>query len=111
MMRGLTVGAGSSFLGAFTTFSAFAYETQELIREVQVALAASTLVEGIAHHEQLDLLIAGDDVEAKRKVSQLVSDGRSTSDRSPAPSSYRACRRGSPLAERGSSALSPPRMP
>jgi predicted dinucleotide-binding enzyme len=31
---------------------------------VQVALAAGTLVEGKAHREQLDVLIAGDDEEA-----------------------------------------------
>ena len=36
---------------------------------------AGTLVEGEAHGQQLDVLIAGDDEEAKRKVSQLVSDG------------------------------------
>src|SRR5215207_3622312 len=41
---GLTVGAGSGFLGAYTTFSAFAYETRELIREARIALAAGNAV-------------------------------------------------------------------
>jgi 8-hydroxy-5-deazaflavin:NADPH oxidoreductase len=36
---------------------------------------APTLVEGEVAGQQLDVLIAGDDDEAKRKVSQLVSDG------------------------------------
>lgn len=36
---------------------------------------ASTLVAGEAHSQQLDVLIAGDDAEAKGKVAQLVSDG------------------------------------
>lgn len=36
---------------------------------------AGTLVEGEVAGQQLDVLIAGDDDEAKRKVSQLVSDG------------------------------------
>jgi 8-hydroxy-5-deazaflavin:NADPH oxidoreductase len=36
---------------------------------------ASTLVGGKVAGQQLDVLIAGDDDEAKRKVSQLVSDG------------------------------------
>jgi fluoride ion exporter CrcB/FEX len=31
-------------LGAYTTFSAFAYETQELIREAQIALVAGNAV-------------------------------------------------------------------
>jgi CrcB-like protein involved in camphor resistance len=43
-MSGLTVGAVSGLLGAYTTFSAFAYETQELIREGQIALAAGNAV-------------------------------------------------------------------
>jgi NADPH-dependent F420 reductase len=36
---------------------------------------APTLVEGTVAGQQLDVLIAGDDDDAKRKVSQLVSDG------------------------------------
>jgi 8-hydroxy-5-deazaflavin:NADPH oxidoreductase len=36
---------------------------------------APTLVEGEVAGQPLDVLIAGDDAEAKRKVSQLVSDG------------------------------------
>ncbi|MDQ3859782.1 MAG: NADPH-dependent F420 reductase [Actinomycetota bacterium] len=36
---------------------------------------AGTLVEGEVAGQQLDVLLAGDDEEAKRKVSQLVSDG------------------------------------
>jgi predicted dinucleotide-binding enzyme len=36
---------------------------------------AGTLVAGEAHGQQLDVMIAGDDEEAKQKVSQLVSDG------------------------------------
>jgi 8-hydroxy-5-deazaflavin:NADPH oxidoreductase len=36
---------------------------------------AGTLVEGEVAGQQLDVLIASDDDEAKRKVSQLVSDG------------------------------------
>ena len=36
---------------------------------------APTLVEGEVAGQQLDVLIAGDDDEAKRKVSQLASDG------------------------------------
>jgi len=40
MMRGLAVGAISGFLGAST----FAYETRELIREGQLALAAGNAV-------------------------------------------------------------------
>jgi predicted dinucleotide-binding enzyme len=36
---------------------------------------ARTLVDGEIDGQQLDVLIAGDDEEAKRKVSQLVSDG------------------------------------
>jgi predicted dinucleotide-binding enzyme len=35
---------------------------------------AGTLVEGEVAGQQLDVLIASDDDEAKRKVSQLVSD-------------------------------------
>ena len=36
---------------------------------------AGTLVEGQVAGQPLDVLIAGDDADAKRKVSQLVSDG------------------------------------
>jgi len=36
---------------------------------------AKTLLRGEVDGQQLDVLIAGDDEEAKRKVSQLVSDG------------------------------------
>jgi 8-hydroxy-5-deazaflavin:NADPH oxidoreductase len=36
---------------------------------------APTLVQGEVAGQQLDVLIAGDDGEAKRKVSQLVADG------------------------------------
>ncbi len=35
---------------------------------------AGTLLEGEVAGQQLDVLLAGDDDEAKRKVSQLVSD-------------------------------------
>jgi predicted dinucleotide-binding enzyme len=36
---------------------------------------AGTLVEGTVAGQQLDVLIAGDDEEAKRKVAQIVTDG------------------------------------
>jgi NADPH-dependent F420 reductase len=36
---------------------------------------AGTLVDGEVAGQQLDVLIAGDDDEAKRKVSQLIADG------------------------------------
>jgi 8-hydroxy-5-deazaflavin:NADPH oxidoreductase len=36
---------------------------------------AGPLVAGEAHGQELDVLIAGDDEEAKRKLSQLISDG------------------------------------
>jgi hypothetical protein len=36
---------------------------------------AGTLVEGEVAGQQLDVLIAGDDEEAKRKVAQIVTDG------------------------------------
>jgi NADPH-dependent F420 reductase len=36
---------------------------------------AGTLVAGEAHGQQLDVLIAGDDEQAKQKVSRLASDG------------------------------------
>ena len=36
---------------------------------------AGTLVEGKVGGQQLDVLIAGDDADAKQKVSQLASDG------------------------------------
>jgi 8-hydroxy-5-deazaflavin:NADPH oxidoreductase len=36
---------------------------------------AGTLVQGEVNGENLDVLIAGDDEEAKRKVAQLASDG------------------------------------
>jgi hypothetical protein len=36
---------------------------------------ADTLVQGEAAGQQLDVLIAGDDETAKRKVAQLVEDG------------------------------------
>ncbi|GEL20964.1 NADPH-dependent F420 reductase [Pseudonocardia asaccharolytica] len=36
---------------------------------------AATLVQGEVDDQRLDVLIAGDDEDAKRKVSQLVSDG------------------------------------
>ena len=44
MMRGSRSEPSSGFLAAYTTFSAFAYETQKLIREAQIALAAGNAV-------------------------------------------------------------------
>jgi hypothetical protein len=58
-----------------------AEEVQQLVPEgTSVVKAfnttfAPTLVAGEVAGQQLDVLIAGDDDEAKRKVSQLVSDG------------------------------------
>lgn len=58
-----------------------AEELQQLVPEgTQVVKAfnttfAGTLFEGEAAGQQLDVLLAGDDEEAKTKVSQLVSDG------------------------------------
>ncbi len=63
------------------TGTSSAEEVQALLREgTHVVKAfnttfAGTLVEGEVAGQQLDVLIAGDDEEAKRKVSQLVSDG------------------------------------
>ena len=58
-----------------------AEEIQQLVPErTQVVKAfnttfAPTLVEGEVAGQKLDVLIAGDDEEAKRKVSQLIADG------------------------------------
>ena len=62
---------------------------------------AGTLVAGEVDGQQLDVLIAGDDEEAKQKVSQLVSDGglrpldrsSSTHDCRRAPSATPVCHR------------------
>jgi predicted dinucleotide-binding enzyme len=60
--------------------SSSAEEVQQLVpRGTPVVKAfnttfAGTLVEGEVAGQQLDVLIASDDDEAKRKVSQLVSD-------------------------------------
>ena len=57
-----------------------AEEVQQLVPEGTAVVKAfnttfaSTLVGGEVAGQQLDVLIAGDDDEAKRKVSQLVSD-------------------------------------
>ena len=58
-----------------------AEELQELLPEGTPVVKAfnttfaNTLVEGEAHGQQLDVLLAGDDDEAKGTVAQLVSDG------------------------------------
>jgi 8-hydroxy-5-deazaflavin:NADPH oxidoreductase len=58
-----------------------AEEVQQLVPEgAKVVKAfnttfAGTLVAGEVSGQQLDVLIAGDDADAKRKVAQLVSDG------------------------------------
>ena len=58
-----------------------AEEVQELVPEATPVVKAfnttfaGTLVEGEAAGQQLDVLIAGDDENAKRKVAQLVADG------------------------------------
>ena len=58
-----------------------AEEVQQLVPEGTAVVKAfnttfaPTLVEGAVAGQQLDVLLAGDDEEAKRKVSQLVSDG------------------------------------
>ncbi len=58
-----------------------AEEVQQLVPEGAAVVKAfnttfaPTLVEGEVAGQQLDVLLAGDDDEAKRKVSQLVSDG------------------------------------
>jgi 8-hydroxy-5-deazaflavin:NADPH oxidoreductase len=60
---------------------ASAEEVQELVPEGTPVVKAfnttfaRTLVGGEVAGQQLDVLIAGDDAEAKRKVSQIVSDG------------------------------------
>jgi NADPH-dependent F420 reductase len=57
-----------------------AEEVQQLVPEGTAVVKAfnttfaGTLVEGEVAGQQLDVLLAGDDDEAKRKVSQLVSD-------------------------------------
>jgi NADPH-dependent F420 reductase len=58
-----------------------AEEVQQLVPEGTPVVKAfnttfaPTLVAGEVGGQQLDVLIAGDDADAKRKVSQLVSDG------------------------------------
>jgi NADPH-dependent F420 reductase len=58
-----------------------AEEVQQLVPEGTPVVKAfnttfaATLVEGEVAGQQLDVLLAGDDDEAKRKVSRLVSDG------------------------------------
>jgi 8-hydroxy-5-deazaflavin:NADPH oxidoreductase len=59
--------------------TSLAQEVKQLVPQATVVKAfnttfAPTLVEGEVAGQQLDVLIAGDDDEAKRKVSQLVSD-------------------------------------
>ena len=57
-----------------------AEEVQQLVPEGTPVVKAfnttfaATLVEGEVAGQQLDVLLAGDDADAKRKVSQLVSD-------------------------------------
>jgi 8-hydroxy-5-deazaflavin:NADPH oxidoreductase len=61
--------------------SSSAEETQQLVPEGAVVVKAfnttfaPTLVAGEVSGQQLDVLIAGDDDNAKQKVSQLASDG------------------------------------
>ncbi|MGH3060458.1 MAG: NADPH-dependent F420 reductase, partial [Gaiellaceae bacterium] len=61
--------------------SSSAEEVQELVPQGTPVVKAfnttfaGTLVEREVAGQQLDVLIAGDEDEAKRKVSQLVSDG------------------------------------
>jgi hypothetical protein len=61
--------------------SSSAEETQQLVPETTAVVKAfnttfaGTLVAGEVSGQQLDVLIAGDDDSAKRKVLQLVSDG------------------------------------
>jgi fluoride exporter len=44
----LTVGVVTGFLGAYTTFSMFAYETHDLIEEGHVLVAATNSVGSVA---------------------------------------------------------------
>ena len=44
----LTVGAVTGFLGAYTTFSAFAFETRDLVQEGHLALAAANAGANVA---------------------------------------------------------------
>ena len=61
--------------------SSSAEETQQLVPEGTPVVKAfnttfaPTLVAGQVSGQQLDVLIAGDDIDAKEKIAQLVSDG------------------------------------
>ena len=44
----LTVGAVTGFLGAYTTFSTFAYETHDLAREGHIGVATANVIGSVA---------------------------------------------------------------